>query len=216
MSFSIRDALFAVASFCVLGLSTAAAPSLAGGYAPTISSALPLDTIDSDSLTQDNDRIAADVPSIAGDPSISAVPAVRSATLAGLVADNDDDATADNRDEECLASTVYYEAKSESLEGQLAVAEVVLNRTRSGRFPTSICSVITQPSQFGFVRAGRYATPPQSSLAWKRALAIARIAVDGDWQSNAANSLYFHAARVAPRWANVTRVTQIGAHIFYR
>ncbi|HEV2078500.1 MAG TPA: cell wall hydrolase [Allosphingosinicella sp.] len=118
--------------------------------------------------------------------------------------------------EECLAKAVYFEARSESLEGQLAVANVVLNRSRSGVYPTSICEVVTQPWQFSFIRQGRFPTPDRSSNAWREAAAVAAIARKNLMQVVPQNVLWYHADYVAPSWGRrLTRVTQIGAHIFY-
>jgi len=123
-----------------------------------------------------------------------------------------------NQDEEqlCLAKAVYFEARSETLEGQLAVAEVVLNRARSGRYPPSICAVVTQPAQFSFIRAGRFPAVDPSSGCWKKALAIAEIAAKHLATSVAPNVLWYHATYVAPSWGRQkTRAAQIGTHIFY-
>jgi spore germination cell wall hydrolase CwlJ-like protein len=123
-----------------------------------------------------------------------------------------------NQDAEqlCLAKAVYFEARSESLEGQLAVAEVVLNRARSGVYPPSVCGVVTQHAQFSFIRAGRFPAPNTASDAWHRALAIAEIASKHLATEVAANVLWYHADYVAPAWGRQrTRVAQIGAHIFY-
>lgn len=118
--------------------------------------------------------------------------------------------------EECLAKAVYFEARSESLEGQLAVADVVLNRSRSGVYPTTICEVVTQPWQFSFIRQGRFPTPDRSSNAWREAAAIAAIARKNLMQIVPQNVLWYHADYVAPSWGRrLTRVTQIGTHIFY-
>src|SRR5690349_10824907 len=81
-----------------------------------------------------------------------------------------------DREMECLANAVYFEARSEPIEGQLAVAEVVLNRAASGRYPTDLCSVITQKAQFSFIRRGRFPSADRGSEAWKKAIAIASIA----------------------------------------
>src|SRR5947209_6711056 len=78
-----------------------------------------------------------------------------------------------SHEELCLAKAVYFEARGETIEGQLAVAEVVLNRARSGRFASSICGVVTQPAQFSFIRAGKFPAVNESSDCWKKALAIA-------------------------------------------
>src|SRR4051812_32955906 len=123
-----------------------------------------------------------------------------------------------NQDAEqlCLAKAVYFEARSESLEGQLAVAEVVLNRARSGVYPPSLCGVVTQHAQFSFIRAGRFPAPNLASDAWHRALAIAEIASKHLATEVAPNVLWYHADYVAPAWGRQrTRVAQIGAHIFY-
>ena len=114
----------------------------------------------------------------------------------------------------CLAAGIYYEAKSEPLAGQLAVAEVILNRTKSGRFPKTVCSVLTQRGQFSFVRGGKVPTPP-SGKQWRQALAIARVAQKDLWDSAAESALYFHARRAKPGWAR-TQVASIGNHVFYR
>jgi hypothetical protein len=99
----------------------------------------------------------------------------RQRPLAELVAES---ATTDPRDAqaECLASAVYWESKGEPLAGQLAVAEVIINRAASGRFAPTLCGVITQRSQFSFVRGGRIPAPPRTAAAWRTAVAIAHIA----------------------------------------
>lgn len=114
----------------------------------------------------------------------------------------------------CMAGAIYFESKGEPLSGQLAVAEVILNRTRSGRFPRSICSVVTQPGQFSFVRGGRVpAVAPNA--AYRTALAVARVALGEMWDSPASEALYFHARRAAPGWGRQA-VATIGNHVFYR
>jgi hypothetical protein len=120
-------------------------------------------------------------------------------------------------DLKCLAQAVYFEARGEPIEGQLAVAEVVINRARSGLYPTDYCSVITQPAQFSFVRHGRIPEADESSTAWQRATAIAEIAQQNLWQSKASDALYFHATYVRPSWARQkVELAQIDTHIFYR
>ncbi len=123
--------------------------------------------------------------------------------------------TADNAEERCLASAIYFEAKSESFEGQLAVAQVVLNRANSGRFASSICGVVLQRSQFSFVRSGAIPSINNQERAWREAMGIARIAKAKLYASRAPGALYFHAARVAPNW-KLNRVASIGNHIFYK
>lgn len=119
-------------------------------------------------------------------------------------------------EQECLAGAVYFEARSEPLQGQLAVADVVINRASSGRYPTTICAVVTQHAQFSFIRNGRFPEANRSSDAWRRAVAIARIARERLANQVASNVLWYHAEYVAPVWRrNLTRVSKIGAHIFY-
>ncbi|MGN7159007.1 cell wall hydrolase [Sphingomonas sp. SAFR-052] len=124
-------------------------------------------------------------------------------------------ATIDDEELNCLAIGVYYESKGEPLAGQLAVADVILNRTTSGRFPTSVCGVLTQRGQFSFVKGGRLPDVDTSRPAWKTAVAIARIATQDLWDSPAEGALFFHARRVSPKW-NHTRVALLGNHVFYR
>ncbi len=114
----------------------------------------------------------------------------------------------------CLAGTVYFESRGESLVGQLAVAHVVINRAQSGRFPKSLCGVVHQRSQFSFVRGGKMPAVREGTQ-WANAIAIAQIARDGSWKNHAPGALFFHARYVSPGWRK-TRIAQIDNHIFYR
>jgi N-acetylmuramoyl-L-alanine amidase len=134
--------------------------------------------------------------------------------LVSLVQNNSAD-TAIDAEEKCLASAIFYEARSESFEGQLAVAQVILNRVESGRFARSICGVVLQPGQFSFVRGGAIPVISKASKDWREALAIARIAQAKIHRSGADNALFFHATRVSPKW-RLSRVASIGNHVFYR
>ena len=119
-------------------------------------------------------------------------------------------------EEECLAAAVFFEARGEMLEGQLAVAEVILNRAASGLYPPAICDVVTQRAQFSFIRRGRFPPIDRSSQNWRKALAIAEIARKELAEQVAPNVLWFHAHYVAPSWGRSrTRVARIGSHIFY-
>lgn len=135
------------------------------------------------------------------------------ATLAAAVAAQPLDV--DDAELNCLAIGVYYESKGEPLEGQLAVAEVILNRAESGRFPRSVCGVLKQRGQFSFVRGGRLPQPPEGARAWKTALAVAQVARGDMWDSKVSNALFFHARHVSPGWRRA-RVGSVGNHIFYR
>jgi spore germination cell wall hydrolase CwlJ-like protein len=117
----------------------------------------------------------------------------------------------------CLATAVYFEARGESLEGQLAVARVVMNRAASGRYPSDWCSVVKQPAQFSFVRHGEFPAIATGSAAWAKAQAIARLAVANVVPSVENDVLWYHANYVAPSWGRrLSMVERIGAHIFYR
>jgi hypothetical protein len=117
----------------------------------------------------------------------------------------------------CLAGAVYFEARGEELAGQLAVAQVIINRTEDGRFPRSYCGVVRQKGQFSFMRGQHMPKVRGSSEAWERAVAIAQIAHKGLWESQAGEAVYFHARYVRPGWSQTkTRLAQIDTHIFYR
>jgi N-acetylmuramoyl-L-alanine amidase len=117
----------------------------------------------------------------------------------------------------CIAVAVYHEARGETLEGQLAVARVIMNRAVSGRYPASWCGVVKQPWQFSFVRNGRMPSVDENSTAWRNALGVTRLAINNAVQSVPTDCLWYHANYVAPSWGRrLTRVSQIGAHIFYR
>lgn len=118
-------------------------------------------------------------------------------------------------EQQCLAGAVYFESKSESLAGQLAVARVVINRAKSGRFPSSLCGVVYQPSQFSFVRGRSMPYINKAGQQWKNAVAITQIAMDNSWKSNVEGALFFHAKYVSPGW-KLRRMASVDNHIFYR
>ena len=122
-----------------------------------------------------------------------------------------------SRDMRCLAQAIYFEARGEPLDGQLAVGRVVINRAESAAFPDDYCGVVTQRAQFSFVRGGSIPTPDTASSAWKRAVAVAKIAHQELWDSPVKDALFFHATYVKPSWARkkVARAT-LARHIFYR
>lgn len=133
--------------------------------------------------------------------------------LVGMI---DTDAPMDS-EMRCLAGAVYFEARGEPLAGQLAVAQVIINRTEDGRFPRSYCGVVTQPGQFSFMRGSRMPAVREGSPAWERAVAVAQIAHRGLWESGAEGAVFFHARYVKPGWSRTkTRLAQIDTHIFYR
>ena len=122
-----------------------------------------------------------------------------------------------NEEATCLATAVYFEARGESLEGQLAVARVVMNRAASGRYPPSWCQTIKQHAQFSFVRHGQFPAVNTASDAWRKAQAITRLAMSNAVPSISTDVLWYHADYVAPTWRrNLQEVSKIGQHIFYR
>ncbi|HEU4960282.1 MAG TPA: cell wall hydrolase [Sphingomonas sp.] len=123
---------------------------------------------------------------------------------------------------DCLTAAVYYEARSEPLEGQEAVAQVVLNRVRNPAFPDSVCGTVYEGSsretgcQFTFTCDGSM-TARREPAAWERARRVAAAALDGFVYAPVGSATYYHSVAVHPWWASkVTPVAAIGAHVFYR
>lgn len=112
---------------------------------------------------------------------------------------------------DCLATAVWFESRGEVLEGQLAVAQAVVNRAQSGKWGKGICGVIKAPHQFNFVAA----RVQRSTATFATALAVARVAIAGLWRDVAQGAHSFHSARFNPGW-RLTRVARIGNHVFYR
>jgi spore germination cell wall hydrolase CwlJ-like protein len=127
------------------------------------------------------------------------------------------------RSEDCLAQAVYYEARSESEDGQRAVAQVVLNRVRHPAWPNSVCGVVYQGGlrpgggcQFTFTCDGSLATRPYGP-AWAQAQRIAVEALGGRTYAPIGLSTFYHANYVFPAWApQLVKTATIGAHIFYQ
>lgn len=124
----------------------------------------------------------------------------------------------------CLAEAVYYEARGESVDGQRAVAEVVVRRSGTRNYPKTICGVVYQDShranscQFSFACDG-ISHGRRDAGAWKRAVAVAEyeVAGAGRHENLTGNATHFHAVRVNPSWSRrYVRTVQIGNHVFYR
>lgn len=123
---------------------------------------------------------------------------------------------------ECLTTAIYYEAASESDDGQRAVAQVVLNRVRHPTFPNTVCGVVYQGSerasgcQFSFTCDGSLARTP-SAAGWARAGRIAAEALAGYVYAPVGYATHYHTQQVLPHWApSLVKSAVIGAHIFYR
>lgn len=187
-------------------------------------------------FAQDINRVINVAPAVSVPPAVQMLPAIattESADPAPLPSPDDQQAgntvaygtldaavaaqpvpDAMGEDLQCMAAAVYFEAKGEPLSGQLAVAEVIRNRAKSGRFPKSVCSVVTQAGQFSFVRGGHVPAIAMNKQ-YHTAVAVARVALADAWDSPAPGAMYFHARRVAPGWHR-EQVAAIGNHLFYR
>jgi N-acetylmuramoyl-L-alanine amidase len=149
------------------------------------------------------------------EPAIARSTVDRSEDLASMVAQLRD-SEAPSHELECLATGIYFESKSEPLAGQLAVGQVIANRTQTGgRFPASYCGVLFQRGQFSFVHGHSLPHVSADSRQWQTAVAIAKIVDEGLKQSLVGDALFFHARYVSPGW-HLKRVASIGNHIFFR
>jgi spore germination cell wall hydrolase CwlJ-like protein len=117
---------------------------------------------------------------------------------------------------QCMAKVVYHEAANQALAGQLAVAQVILNRADGGpTFPRSVCGVVNQRGQFFETR--RFKAPSSDLARWRVAIAIAFIAQERRLAQVAPGALFYHAAYVLPAWSRKhQRIARIGDQIFYR
>jgi hypothetical protein len=124
-------------------------------------------------------------------------------------------------DQHCLATAIYYEARNQPLEGQEAVAQVIMNRVGKTQFSDSVCGVVAQGGerrgcQFSFVCDGSMNRPPRDGQAWATAEDVAARTLRGAVTSSVGAATFYHANYVSPWWSKVLpRVAQIGAHIFY-
>lgn len=121
---------------------------------------------------------------------------------------------------ECLAQALYFEARGETIKGQAAVAEVILNRVDSPAFPRTVCGVVNQGGsggcQFSYTCDGR-AEVISEPEAWKRSAKIAAAMLKGAPRTLTEGATYFHTPHVTPRWSKRFEFTaQIGSHLFYR
>ena len=122
----------------------------------------------------------------------------------------------------CLAEALYFEARGESVKGQFAVAEVILNRVESGSFPNSLCGVIKQGTgkryqcQFTYTCDG-HDEVIREKRAFERVGKIARLMIDGGARVLTGGATHYHTKAVNPRWARkFPRTATIGVHHFYR
>jgi len=123
---------------------------------------------------------------------------------------------------ECLAQALYFEARGETVKGQFAVAEVVMNRVASAQFPNSVCKVVNQGTgrrnqcQFSYTCDGR-AEVVVEHQAHERVAKVARAVLDGAGTELTEGATYYHTTAVRPRWSRIfTNTVRIGVHLFYR
>jgi spore germination cell wall hydrolase CwlJ-like protein len=125
----------------------------------------------------------------------------------------------DQKELRCLAEAIYFESKNESLKGQMAVAHVIVNRTKDPKFPSTICRVVNQKNnstcQFSYKCEGK-SLVPKNKEDYELAMDIAQDTLDGA-KDITKGALYFHNNTVKPTWAKASKLTMvIGNHKFYR
>jgi len=125
-------------------------------------------------------------------------------------------------EEMCLAQAVYFEARGEPLIGQVAIAEVILNRIVDKRYPDTACGVVFQNQhrrhkcQFSFACDGQ-SDRPRNTRSWEKALKVVALVMEGERSGIAKRATHYHASYVTPRWsAHLDKLGQVGSHIFYR
>lgn len=125
---------------------------------------------------------------------------------------------------DCLTKNIYYEAGTEPFEGKVAVAQVTINRTKSGKFPKDICAVVYERNlvynnlicQFSWYCDSKAKVRPIHAATYKESEAVAkRVLLEGFRLESLNEALYFHSNYVNPGWKR-QRITQIGKHIFYK
>jgi spore germination cell wall hydrolase CwlJ-like protein len=133
------------------------------------------------------------------------------------------DAKARAKAEKCLAEAVYFEARGEAVRGQIAVAQVVMNRAFSGYYPTTVCGVVFQSKYRHSVCQFTFACEVNTEIIrepdmWERAKKIAKAMLDGlIWLPEVGKSTHYHAYYVHPSWAaEMKRMYKFGVHTFYR
>ena len=120
------------------------------------------------------------------------------------------------KDEQCLAKNIYYEAGIEKESGKYAVAQVTVNRLNSGRWGDSLCEVVHAKSQFSWTLKKKKDLEKPSGQAWMDSQWVAHRVLNGDRVTQLNKAMYYHADYVSPRWKEpVAKIQQIGTHIFY-
>ena len=121
----------------------------------------------------------------------------------------------DKEQHKCLAMNIYHEARSESMQGQIAVAQVTLNRVEHDKWPSTICEVVYEPKQFSWTFLLKDHSTTEAR-AWKKAQIIARDVMIGNVEDPTYGAVFYHANYVDPNWAKYVDLTKvIGNHLFY-
>lgn len=116
---------------------------------------------------------------------------------------------------ECLALNIYHEARSEKVEGQIAVAQVTINRVNHKKWPSTICEVVYQPKQFSWTHLVKDHTPHETK-AYEQAKVIARDVMIGNVDDPTYGAVFYHANYVNPNWVDFMDLSKvIGSHLFY-
>ena len=210
-----RAATIAAMTFSLAGLLGNSAPGHATGIDRT--------TVNLTALANLNALSPQNVPQVA--PAATPIAAVEKTAIEKTVAEEEEfdtlaqavaaqDSAAADEALQCLAGAIYFESKGEPLTGQLAVAEVIINRAKSGRFPSDVCAVVKQRGQFSFVRGGQIPNI-NAGNAYRTAIAVAKVALADAWNSPADKALYFNTPDRRPS-VRAIKVASIGNHVFYR
>lgn len=173
--------------------------------AATISAAFPaMSTEDA------HDAVIAEGPGEAVEAPVLALDPPADATAPAAIAAVEDESELD-----CMAKIVHHEAGNQPRAGQLAVAQLVMNRVESGRFADTVCGVAHQPRQFFNTRAYN---PNRNSAMWKSAVEVSREAMAGHTADVIPGALFYHATYIAPPrfFRSRPRAAVLGDHIFYR
>ena len=121
----------------------------------------------------------------------------------------------DPEQHKCLALNIYHEARGERVEGQIAVAQVTLNRVNHTKWESTICGVVYEAKQFSWTHLIKDPTPTEAR-AWTRARIIARDVMIGNVADPTKGAVYYHANYVNPDWAKFMDLSKvIGNHLFY-
>jgi hypothetical protein len=115
----------------------------------------------------------------------------------------------------CLGLNIYWEARDQNVAGQLAVAQVTMNRVNDPRYPDDVCEVVYDHKQFSWYWDGKSDTPKEKK-AWEKAMMVASAALHGSGHAELQGVTHYHAVYSQPYWKNyMTMVAMIGDHVFY-